>query len=169
LGDPNSRKKQFIDKNFKTQVWRKVLEKDEDPRKIQDILDDVNCDEGDEGEFERIQLMIEKYNLEYGGGVPLYDLKDVKTLFALATNGKVLEDYVTWAATPDYWEKREASCFHIGTICMNELRLNYIKKEVKGCAGNSTYRDEKCRRDTQNEVPFRLSVSNLPLILGLST
>ena len=90
----------------------------------------------------------------------MYKLKELRTLFALATKGKVLEDYVTWANMdkPEYWELRPHR--DVGQICMNELRLNYIKKESKCCMGRDDDHGIKCRRDIQNETPFRLSVSN---------
>lgn len=102
--------------------------------------------------------MIQDLNLEYGGPVPIYTLEEVKVKFALITEGKVLEDYVTWADEdkPGYWEKRYGK--GVGTICMNDLRINYIKKESKCCAGNKNHKDD-CHRDIQNVTPFRLSVS----------
>lgn len=100
--------------------------------------------------------MIKRYSLEYSGLVPLYSLKEIKTLFSEATNGKALQDYVGWASTPNYWEKREY--FGYGVRCMNEFRLNYIKKESKCCAGNKNH-TTSCCRDIQNEPPTRLQVS----------
>ena len=110
----------------------------------------------DSDEFKEINRMIKRYLLDYSGLIPFYNLEEVKTLFSEATNGKALQDYVRWASTPNYWEKRQG--FQYGVRCMNELRLNYIKKESKCCAGNNDH-NTHCCRDIQNEPPTRLQVS----------
>lgn len=104
--------------------------------------------------------MIKDYSLEYGGPMPMYNANEVQTIFALATKGKVLQDYVTWAdhSKGAFWDQ-ERNRTEIGLVLMNELRINYIKKESKCCKGNRKHRVE-CRRDIQNVTPFRLSVSH---------
>lgn len=148
LGDPNALKKTFINKEYCTTVWHKPVTT---PVPIITILDSK--------EFRKIQTMIETHNLEYGGVTPKHNLKELKTLFALATKGKHLEDYVTWAddKKPGYWEKRVKNR-DVGRRCMNELRINYIKKESKCCTINTKHKTHCNHRDIQNVTPYRLSL-----------
>ena len=145
-GDKDHRKLKIVNKHYETKVWCQ-------PVKEQMGIDKILASEG----FQNLQKMIDDNNLEYGGRTPLKTLQEVKTLFAECTGGKDLKDYVTWAEEPDFWECRKYN--HDAMRCVNELRLNYIKKESKCCAGNKNHR-EKCNRDIQNVIPYRLSVSN---------
>ena len=121
----------------------------------------------DSSEFKKIKNMISDNNLEYGGMVPALEYREVRTLFALVTNGKDISDY--WTITEDLWNKRELISANLPTRSMrilkemNKLRLNYIKKGQGSCAGNERHTElmqhRVCNRDIQNVEPWRLSVS----------
>jgi hypothetical protein len=118
-------------------------------------------------EFGQIKKIISDNNLEYGGMVPYLDYREVRTLFALVTNGKEISDY--WTMTENLWNNRELISVNLSTrkmrilAEMNKLRVNYIKKGQGSCAGNKRHDDfmphRKCNRDIQNIEPWRLSVS----------
>lgn len=97
--------------------------------------------------------MIRDYNLEYAGLKPLYSFKEVQYLFSKATNGKALRDYVSFTAND--WDNRGDR--DRGLYFMNDLRINYIKKEARCCAGNKNHAT-KCRIDIGNVVPRKLKV-----------
>ena len=92
---------------------------------------------------------------------------EVRTLFALKTKGKDISDY--WTITEDLWNQRELISANLTTRSMrikrnmNYLRLNYVKKGQKCCAGNERHKKvmphRVCNRDIQNMEPWRLSVS----------
>ena len=147
LGNKDDRKLMIVNKDYETNVWCQ-------PVTEQKGIDEILASNG----FKNLQKMIDDNGLEYGGKTPLKTLQEVKTLFAECTGGKDLKDYVTWAEVPDYWECKKYT--NDAMSCVNELRLNYIKKESKCCAGNKNHR-VKCNRDIQNVTPYRLSVSNV--------
>ena len=144
LGNMNARRKLFIDKCYKTLIMSPQIKQ---AVPIKTILKSQ--------QFRDLNKMIKEYNLEYSGIVPLYSLEELDTL-VIEVLGKPLTEYVTWAATPDYWENRLNSN-STGTLCMKELRTNYIKKAI-GCCMGTRRNNYKCGRDIQNVTPFRLSM-----------
>ena len=72
--------------------------------------------------------------------------------------GYDLDDLVTWGWKPEFWEDRADWSDTTAMYRLNDLRINYIKKEVGICQGNENHQVE-CKRDIRNVIPRRLSVS----------
>ena len=113
-------------------------------------------------EFKGIKSMIADNYLRSMSLVPNLTYAEVRTLFALITDGEDISDY--WTMTADEWDIRKVSDITRFRKAAYSLLVNYIKKKQKCCAGlppkySDKMKHRPCRRDIQNFEPWRLSVS----------